>query len=136
MSRIGTIDSSGLQSRFLAAFGACSSVIQAARWAKISRNAHYNWMKDDPTYPDRFREAEKKAARSLEDEAVRRAHQGLRKAIFYKGKIVGWETEYSDMLMLALLKAGQPDKFIEKRAIEHQGQGGGPLEIRVIRVGR
>ena len=36
----------------------------------------------------------------LEDEAVRRAVEGCKKAIFYQGKVVGYETEYSDQLML------------------------------------
>ena len=62
----------------------------------------------------RFRQAEMQAARTLEDEAVRRAHEGLRKPVWYKGKIVGYETEYSDTLLLAVLKANNPDKFRDR----------------------
>jgi hypothetical protein len=54
------------------------------------------------------------AACTLEDEAVRRAHEGLRKPVWYKGKIVGYETEYSDTLLLAVLKANNPDKFRDR----------------------
>lgn len=78
-------------------------------------------MRDDPTYPDRFHQAEEKAARTLEDEAVRRAHEGLRKAVRYKGRIVGYETEYSDTILLALLKGNNPEKFRDRQAIEHSG---------------
>ena len=110
------IDSSRQQSRFLAAFGACANVLRAARWAKINRQCHYNWLKEDPTYAARFQEATERAARSLEDEAVRRAHEGLRKPVRYKGKIVGYDTEYSDSLLLALLKANNPEKFMDRSA--------------------
>ena len=42
------------------------------------------------------------------------AHEGLRKPVWYKGKIVGYETEYSDTLLLAMLKANNPDKFRDR----------------------
>ena len=102
------------QRRFLAAFSACGSVVRASRWAKTHRQTHYFWMQHDPSYPARFRQAEMQAARTLEDEAVRRAHEGLRKPVWYKGKIVGYETEYSDTLLLAVLKANNPDKFRDR----------------------
>lgn len=73
--------------------------------------------------------AEAQAARTLEDEAVRRAHEGLRKPVRYKGKIVGYETEYSDSLMLALLKANNPEKFREH--VEHSGRDGGPIDVDI-----
>jgi hypothetical protein len=121
------IDCSVQQARFLAAFAVCGQVQQAARWCKIHRQAHYGWMYNDPTYPARFKEAEQRAARSLRDEAVRRAHDGLRKAVWYKGKVVGYETEYSDTLLLGLLKALDPE-FREK--VEHVGANGGPIDLR------
>jgi hypothetical protein len=39
-------------------------------------------MHHDPSYPTRFRQAEMQAARTLEDEAARRAHEGLRKPVW------------------------------------------------------
>lgn len=125
------INTSQQQARFLAAFGASASIVQASRWAKLNRGSHYNWMKEDPTYPARFEDAKNKAARTLEDEAVRRAHQGLRKAIYYKGKVVGHETEYSDTLMLALLKANAPEKFIDRTATTLSAPGGGPVNLNI-----
>jgi hypothetical protein len=105
------VDCSVHQSRFLAAFAESASVAKAARWARISRTAHYNWMALDPTYPPRFAEAQRRAVRSLEDEAVRRGREGVRRAVYHKGKIVGYETEYSDSLLLAVLRANDPGKF-------------------------
>ena len=121
------IDASVHQKRFLAAFSACASVLQASRWAKISRQAHYNWLKEDPTYRERFDAATQQAAQALEDEATRRAYEGLRRAVRYKGKIVGYETEYSDQLLIERLRAANPAKYrpptrIENREVDEHGK--------------
>src|SRR5579871_5668868 len=65
---------------------------------------------------DPIRQAEMQAARTLEDVAVRRAHEGLRKPVWFKGKIVGYETEYSDTLLLAVLKANNPENWEKQQA--------------------
>ena len=105
------------QERFLAAFGACGSVRLASRWARVHRQTHYFWLREDPTYPARFEEARRRAAQELEDEAVRRAHEGVRKPVLYKGKPVRihgeilYETEYSDQLLIRLLEAHNPERY-------------------------
>ena len=83
--------------------------------------AHYQWLRDDPTYPGRFREAQQVAVRTLEDEAVRRAYEGVRKPVFYKGKQVRdsegrlvYETEYDSNLLMFLLKAYDRKRFGDK----------------------
>lgn len=126
------VDCSVHQGRFLAAFAACCSFTQAARWAKISRQAHYNWLREDPTYRERFELARVKAVQSLEDEAIRRGREGVRKAVRYKGKVVGYETEYSDTCLLATLKANAPEKYRERTDTTVSAPGGGPVEQRII----
>ena len=111
------------QRRFLRCFEACASITVAARWAKICRQMHYDWMEEDPDYVAAFALAEPRAQRTLEDEAVRRAHQGVRRAVRYKGKVVGYETEHSDTLMNTLLKASP--KFRER--VEVTGKDGAPV---------
>ena len=115
------------QRRFLLCFEACSSITEAARWAKIHRSNHYQWIDGDEDYRKAFAIAEPRAARTLEDEAVRRARSGVRKVVRYKGKIVGYETEYSDTLMNTLLKANAPEKFRDRFSGEISGPGGKPL---------
>ncbi len=108
------------QKKFLAAFAACGSILPASRSAQIDRGSHYSWMRTDPTYPERFRQAEIEAARALEDEAVRRARAGIRRPVLHKGKQVYvpgeplFTTEYSDSLLMFLLKANNPDKFRDR----------------------
>lgn len=117
------------QRRFLAAFEACSSILKAARWAKVHRSNHYQWL-EVPAYAAAFRQAEQRASRTLEDEAVRRASEGLRKPVWYKGKVVGYETEYSDTLLITLLKANNPDKFRERSSSDVNLKG----DLTVTRV--
>lgn len=111
------------QRRFLRCFEACDSVTVAARWAKIHRCNHYDWLEDNDEYAKAFAIAEPRARRTLEDEAVRRAHLGVTKAVRYKGKIVGHETEFSDTLMNTLLK--RDAKFRDRTEIT--GKDGSPL---------
>lgn len=101
------------QRRFLAAYEACGSLTQAARWAKIHRSNHYAWL-GNPEYAAAFPVADMRSARALEDEAIKRARDGIRKAVWYKGKIVGYETVLDNTLLLALLKAGNPEKFRDR----------------------
>jgi hypothetical protein len=111
------------QSRFLAALSGCGSILRASRLARIDRTTHYVWMREDPTYRERFEEARQQAARGLEDEAVRRAWHGVRKPVLYKGKQVYiqgeplFETEYSDALLALLLKANDPERFGDRQRI-------------------
>jgi hypothetical protein len=91
--------------------------MRASRWAHVSREMHYRWMRNDPSYPSRFREAESMAAHRLEDEAVRRASEGVSRAVWHKGKIVGYETVCSDSLLMFLLKANNPEKFKERSEV-------------------
>ncbi len=113
-ARIAAVFSALRQSQFLEAFSNCGSVQQASRWAKITRTAHYNWLRDDPTYPARFEEALAAAARRFEDEAVRRAVEGTTKGIYYKGKRVAVEREYSDSLLMFILKCRNRKVFGDK----------------------
>jgi hypothetical protein len=106
--------------RFLAAFSGTCSVLKACRSAHVGRGIHYEWLKTDPDYPARFREAAKRGVQTLVDEAVRRAHEGVSKPVTYKGKIVFvdgrplYTTEYSDQLLMFLLKAYDPERFKDR----------------------
>ena len=55
---------------------------------------------------------------NLEDEARRRALQGVEKPVFREGRQVGTVTEYSDTLLIFLLKARRPEKFRDRARFE------------------
>jgi len=83
---------------------------------------HYEWLKTDPTYPARFKEAMQIGIRMLEDHAVKLAHKGTRRLVTYKGRPVkdpvtrGWlyETEFDSQLLMFLLKNYDRKRFGDK----------------------
>lgn len=99
---------------FLAAFSECGVISRAAEIAGIDRGTHYDWMKNDPEYVQAFKDAEDVAAEHLEQEARRRAVEGTQKPVFYQGQVCGTVTEYSDTLLIFLLKGAKPEKYQER----------------------
>ena len=57
----------------------------------------------------------------LEPEAIRRAVDGVEKAVYYRGAQVGVEREYSDTLLIFLLKGWKADRYTERREVFHRG---------------
>ncbi len=98
------------QRAFLAAYAECGCIRYAARMAKCSRSAHYKWMQD-AAYAEAFAEAREEACDVLESEARRRAVTGVPKPVYYKGKICGTVREYSDTLLIFLMKGAMPEKY-------------------------
>jgi len=105
------------QERFLGAYSECASIVRASRCAQINRTTHYVWMREDPTYPARFKDAQERAASNLRDEAVRRAVHGIRKPVLYKGKPVRvngkilYQVEYSARLLIRLMEICDPQRY-------------------------
>lgn len=113
---------------FLAAFSETCSIIRAAKCAGVDRGTHYEWLARDRDYADRFHVAKEQAADALEDEAVRRAHEGMERPI----TVAGEKTiirEYSDTLLIFLLKGIRPQKYREN--VEVTGAGGGPITAAI-----
>ena len=151
------------QRAFLRAFGMTASVTKAAAAADVDRSRHYEWL-EDPDYQRAFKQAKDAAGQALEDEAVRRAHEGVPRQSLYHG-VPQYEVvvdhngrpvqvpivddagqpelddqgnelkrnmlapviirEYSDALLIALLKAFRPEKYARQ---ELTGAGGGPIQ--------
>jgi len=56
-----------------------------------------------------------------EDELLRRGVEGIDKNIYHQGEVVDTVKEYSDPLLVMLLKAENPDKYADRSKVEHQG---------------
>lgn len=93
------------KNKFLNALAKLGSVKAAAEDAGIDRTTHYTWL-DDESYKKAYERARQIAADALEEEARRRAVEG------YIGK--DGVREYSDKLLIALLKANFPDRYKER----------------------
>ena len=106
------------QRAFIAAFRRVVSVGAAAAAARVTPDDHYGWVKRDAEYRKIWEQVQDEAAQALEDEAVRRAHEGVKRQVLYKGKPVRtgrgrhskilYETEYSDQLLILLLRRYRP----------------------------
>jgi hypothetical protein len=101
---------------FLSAYGEACSISAAAEAAGLARQTHYNWLASDEAYKAAFLKMQEQAAQLLEDEAVRRAYQGVERPVTVAGKreVV---KEYSDTLLIFLLKGLRPDKYRERSEI-------------------
>lgn len=108
---------------FLAAYSELGTVTHAAEAAKVVRKSHYNWLKDDDAeiYKAAFDEAHQRACDCLEAEARRRAIQGVDKPIIRNGFVVSTFKEYSDTLLIFLMKGAMPDKYRERIDQKHSG---------------
>lgn len=126
---------------FLRAFALTGNVSEAARQADIDRTTPYGWRDADQDFAAAWEVAEQESIDRLELEARRRAHDGVERLKVSGGKVVTYTTEdgrevpivereYSDTLMVLLLKAHRPEKYRERSSMEVSGPGGGPIESR------
>lgn len=97
----------------LASLARLGNISKACEVAGISRATHYLWSREDPEYVKAVDDAMETAADVLEEEARRRAHDGVEEPVFYQGEVCGTVRKYSDTLLIFLLKAAKPQKFRE-----------------------
>lgn len=108
-----TIDSDKIN-KFIDFLAACGNIKKSAEAANIPYAKIFIMKKSDPEFREKMDDALSNAAVILEDEARRRAIEGVEEPILYKGEITGSKIKYSDALLLALLKAHYPEKYAEK----------------------
>jgi len=116
---------------FLEVFRRLGNVSAAATESEISRRVVYDWLDKDLKFAAAFREAEIEAVDYMEREAWRRAVEGTKKPVFQGGELVGHVQEYSDTLMIFLLKARDPAKYREKHQHELSGPDGAPFVFTI-----
>lgn len=100
------------------------NVARACARARFSRNAAYQWRADKPEFAAKWDRAVEIGTDALEDEALRRAHDGTERPVFQKGVCVGHVREYSDTLLIFMLKARRPERFKDRVANEFSGSVG------------
>jgi hypothetical protein len=111
--------------RFLEALANTGNVTAATAAAGTSRTRVYELRKADPAFASAWEEAEEIAIDKLEEEARRRAVDGVAEPLVSAGKLVRDDDgqpiavrRYSDNLLLALLKAHRPPR--RERAVRFQ----------------
>ncbi len=99
---------------FLEALAETASVSRAAEASGIVRTRWYACRRRDSAFAAAWDEALDQGSDALEDEAVRRALEGVEKPVFRGNEVVGYLREYSDRLLILMLKARRPERFKER----------------------
>lgn len=89
---------------FLFVLSRTGRVVDAINAINADERAVYMYKDEDEEFRDCWREALALYTAALEDEVQRRAVEGVERAIMYKGAHVATERQYSDTLLIALLR--------------------------------
>lgn len=93
----------------------CGDMKTACKSVNASPRDVYMWCSADAEVAGRIRAAQQMGWAGLESAAYERAVNGVEKAVYYKGEVVGFETEYSDSLLSLMLKSRVPEYGGEER---------------------
>ena len=110
------------KNEFLNIYIETGTIGRAAKASGITRQTHYNWLKEDAAYKKAFGEAKEMAGDLLEEEAYRRAVDGTEMCVYYKGKKVDSYRKMSDALLILLLKGAKPDVYAERQDTKITGE--------------
>lgn len=107
---------------FLQAFKVNGNVSEAARVAGIRRETVYRWLDSNAEFKAAFDEAEQEAVDQVERVAHELATGVHAKPVVSAGKLVTHEPIYSERMIELILKARRPDRYKDKREVEHSGE--------------
>lgn len=116
-----------IKAAILEALSSSARIDEVCATFNVSRQTLYAVRDMDKEFDADWKKAVDLGSDALEDEAVRRAKDGYLKPVFQGGIEVGHVREYSDSLMMFLLKGRRPEKFRERVSNEHSGPNGGPI---------
>lgn len=120
------------KSIFLDRLSKSPNVSAAAKAAGYSRNYFYDLRKADSDFATEWQDALDQSLDTAEGELYRRAVRGVSKPVYYLGKEVGKVKEYSDTLLIFLLKSHKPEVYKETVRNEMTGKNGEPLPPQVV----
>lgn len=133
--------SRNMEDLFCRALAKGYSVTSAAWSIGVTRTTIYQWRnaslatkQEDGSYIDdfcvRWEDAHEAGVDRLEDEAVRRASEGVQKPVYQGGVMVGTTTEYSDTLLQMVMRGKRPQRYNTERH-EHVGDKDNPIVTAV-----
>jgi hypothetical protein len=119
---VRTVEKGDWKVPFLAELARTGVVLTACKKARIGRTTAYKIRDEDEEFAAAWDAALDDAADEMEEEAHRRAVKGVLKPVYQGGKKVGSIREYSDTLLIFLLKGAKPEKFRERADVRHSGK--------------
>jgi hypothetical protein len=88
------------------------SPARAAKAAGVGRSTAYLWRRQDPEFAQKWDDAVAEGIGVLEEEARRRAVDGYNaRPIYHRGAVVCEVKDYSDKLLIFLLKTRMPEVY-------------------------
>jgi len=122
------------QKAFLTTLELTGSVTRAAEAGHVSRVTVYEHRRNNESFAKLWDEAIDHAADTLEDEAKRRAFEGVEEPVFHRGQICGTVRKYSDVLLIFLLKGIRPAVWRESRATLPPAELNKMIEVELKRL--
>ena len=104
--------------QFLEALAAGWSVRHAATLTTHAFQRWYELRAANEEFAEAWAQAVEQGTQMLEDEARRRAVDGVDEPVFQKGEMVGHVRRYSDNLLMFLLRGRRPAVYRESAAVE------------------
>lgn len=83
----------------------CGDILAACKAVGVSLIFVNQWRKDDKKTDEALTEAERVGTQGLVSAAIQRGVHGVEEAVYHKGQVVGYKTNYSDGLLGKLLDA-------------------------------
>jgi hypothetical protein len=111
-----------VKAAFVRQLEACGNVRLAAQQVGFAASCLYEHRRRDPAFAAAWDAAMDVAMDTvLEPEAIRRAVDGVEKPVYHEGEQVGTVRQYSDTLLIFLLKGWRPERYRERREVVHRG---------------
>jgi hypothetical protein len=91
----------------------------AAEAADVARTRAWEWRVKDPKFGAAAAHCMQLSRDRLEQAAVRRAVEGVERGVYFKGQKIGTEREYSDVVLIFLMKHLYPERYLPKKEFVH-----------------
>jgi len=108
------------KAEFLDLLAETGNVSAAAKACNLPRRTVYFCRSTDPAFAAAWDESLEIGLDALEDEAIRRARDGVEQPVFYGGLRCGSVRKYSDLLLIFLLNSRRPRRY--GGAVQHDAQ--------------
>lgn len=115
--------------KFLDVLAATGNVQKTCLAIGIGRKTVYHHRKKSEKFAQDWAAAKDIAIEALEDEAWRRAFEGVEEPVYHQGEIVGYKIKYSDTLLMHRLQAERPEKYQYRQKIDQNVTGNVKIEI-------
>lgn len=109
------------QPAFLAAFRETALVTEACKVAHVARTTVYEERQRNEEFAVAWSEIELETTEAMEREAYRRGVEGVTKPVFQGKEHVGDVQEFSDTLLIFMLKARKPETYRDNVHVQHSG---------------